>query len=147
MINPATVNLYLQGNDLKTYISHISGGGWGLFSSQLFLSPEPESSQINGRIWDVLCMSPYSIVFGRYISPKVKVSAHNLILLCIPIVFADRDRVSPYFGRPQAETSYVIKKYEWKESSSGKIPLPAREFVIRGVYLDYKVGEYFTARI
>ena len=62
----------------------------------LFLSVlKPKFSQLNGRIQDVLCMSPCSILFVRQVSPKVQVSAHNLISLCFLFVFAERGCVSP----------------------------------------------------
>ena len=47
-------------------------------------------------------MSPYPTVYVRQMSPKVQVSAHNTILLCFLFVFAERGRVSLYFGRPQS---------------------------------------------
>ena len=77
------------------------------------MSPEPELSQINRRIYKtyLLCLRTLQCLSARR-HPKYRyVLAHNLILLRFSFVFTERGRDSPYFGRSQSETSYVCEKY------------------------------------
>ena len=78
--------------------------------------------------------------------PTEPESAHNLILLCFLFIFVEKGRVSPYFGRPQLETSNVCKKYGWDDlgSEDETSKTPERTFFIRffcipGICLSYNL--------